>query len=70
MFSGRLYFANVIAEDSWEQTDRDLFYVCVVHNKLLGKFVKGNEQKVTPVAVSGKTHTMTSTRPQRQTHFK
>lgn len=62
MFSGRLYFANVIAEDSLEHTDSHLYYVCVVYNKLLGKFVKGNEQRVAPVAVAGKSHT-TSTRP-------
>lgn len=49
-FVGNLHIANVVPADSLEGTT----YVCIVNNALLGAYVQGNDQTVSPVVRQGK----------------
>lgn len=44
-YEGNLHIANVVPADSLEGTT----YVCIVNNALLGAYVQGNDQTVSPV---------------------
>lgn len=50
VFVGNLHIANVVPADSLDGTT----YVCIVNNALLGAYVQGNDQTVSPVVRQGK----------------